>query len=148
MNSPETCLYGKPINKTTYKDIALLINFVRDARGEEELRIYADLLTKACEAFGVAPPDIEKIRHAIDLINPHAAEIIRKIDEFINENPEANHHYEPELIAINLPQARARGIDITKSDLKVLRHHLRYRSLKTVRSRVLKRAIHCLVIAR
>lgn len=148
MNSSETCLYGKPINKTTYKDIALLINFVRDAKGEEELRIYADLLTKACEAFGVAPPDIEKIRHAIDLINPKASEIINKLEAIVRENPELNHHRKPRLIAVKRSQVQAFGLNISDNDLKLLRRHPRFRSIGTVQSRIEKKPEHCLVILR
>ena len=148
MKSSETCLYGKPINKTTYKDIDLLISFVRGATGEEELRIYAALLTNACEAFGVAPPDIEKIRHSINLKSREASAILKKIDAFIDEHPEFNHHTKPQLIAVNTKQLEALGISISRNDLKMVRGHPRFRSIGTVNSRVQKKPVHCLVVAR
>lgn len=107
------------------RELPGLLDRLEREQNPEKRRILSELIARACEADGIAPPDPDAIR-PIDRKPEQAAELFTKIEALIAEGTLTNHHRREDRIAVNLPELRRLGVAVERGQMDCLRHHPRF----------------------
>lgn len=107
------------------RELPGLLDRLEREENPEKRRILSELISRACEADGIAPPNPDAIR-PVDRKPQQAAELFAKIEALIAEGALTNHHRREDRIAVNLPELRRLGVAIERGQMDCLRHHPRF----------------------